>query len=100
MPPAPNHATQPKIVSPRDGHNYLPRLPREYYRGDAVVHWTLTTFDRAEGWLTESFHLRFRELMLHTSVRHGISCPTYCLMPDHCHIVWMGLCLKTEQREA
>src|SRR2546430_8520043 len=29
-----------------------------------------------------------------------LSCPTYCLMPDHVHIVWMGLWLKTDQREA
>jgi hypothetical protein len=38
---------------------YLPRLSREHYQGDAVVHWTLTTFDRARGWLTDDFHLRF-----------------------------------------
>jgi hypothetical protein len=30
---------------------YLPRLNREFYQGDAVVHWTLTIFDRKTGWL-------------------------------------------------
>ena len=26
-------------------HFYLPRLPRDYYQGDAVVHWTLPHCD-------------------------------------------------------
>jgi len=70
---------------------YLPRLPREYYQGDAVVHWTLTVFDRAKGWFSDAFHLRFRELILHAMVREKLFCPTYVLMPDHIHLLWMGL---------
>src|SRR5690606_10669291 len=31
-----------------------------------------------------------RELLLHTSARHSLSCPIYCLMPDHAHFLWMG----------
>jgi len=54
--------------------------------------------DRATGWLTERFHARFRELMLHTAIREGLFCPTYCLMPDHLHLVWMGLRLDSDQR--
>ena len=77
---------------------YLPRLPREYYQGDAVVHWTLPISHRRQGWLDERFHAAFRELMLHTAVREGLACPTYCLMPDHLHLVWMGLRLVTDQR--
>ena len=77
--------------------DYLPRLPREYYQGDAVVHWTLTTFDRATGWLSDTFHARFRELMLHASAREGLMCPRYCLMPDHLHLLWMGLRLDSDQ---
>src|SRR6266498_1132167 len=37
--------TTPKGEPPPDPLNkafYLPRLPREYYQADAVVHWTLT----------------------------------------------------------
>jgi putative transposase len=85
---------------PRDPLNrsfYLPRLSREYYQGDAVVHWTLTVFDRRRGWLNESFHARFRELVLHAAAREGIVCPIYCLMPDHLHLVWMGTRLETDQ---
>jgi len=75
----------------------LPRLPREQYRGDAVVFWTLTVFDRAQGWLSAVFHQRFRELMFHAAAREGLLCPIYCLMPDHLHLVWMGLRPDTDQ---
>ncbi|HKI69605.1 MAG TPA: hypothetical protein VKA67_08455 [Verrucomicrobiae bacterium] len=76
---------------------YLPRLPLEYYQGDAVVHWTLSISHRKQGWLDESFHVAFRELMLHAAAREGLFCPTYCLMPDHLHLVWMGLRLDSDQ---
>jgi putative transposase len=88
------------IKSARDPLNrafYLPRLPREHYQGDAVVFWTLTIFNKAKGWLTPAFHQRFRELMLHAAVREGLACPIYCLMPDHLHLVWMGLRLDSDQ---
>jgi REP element-mobilizing transposase RayT len=78
----------------------LPRLPREYYQGDAVVHWTLTMFDHARGWVSDLFHSQFREVMLHASVREGLFCPAYCLMPDHIHLLWMGLRLDSDQRNA
>jgi REP element-mobilizing transposase RayT len=78
---------------------YLPRLPREYYLGDAVVHWTLPIAMRGTGWLDDRFHARFREVLLHTVHREGFFCPTYCLMPDHMHAVWMGLRLETDQRK-
>ncbi len=92
-------------ASPSPEHPYpnrpcahgLPRLPDEYYQGDSVVHWSLTVFDRATGWLSDSFHSLFRELMLHAAAREGLFCPTYCLMPDHLHLVWMGLWLETNQ---
>jgi putative transposase len=77
---------------------YLPRLPREHYRGDAVVHWTLPISCRRQGWLGDQFHAAFRELLLHTAAREGLLCPTYCLMPDHIHLVWMGLRLDSDQR--
>jgi len=76
---------------------YLPRLPREYYQGDAAVHWTLPVSHRRKGWLDERFHAAFRELMLHAAAREGFLCPTYCLMADHLHLVWMGLRLDSDQ---
>ncbi len=85
---------------PRDPLNrafYLPRLPREHYQADAVVFWTLTIFDKAKGWLTPAFHQRFREMMLHAAAREGLICPIYCPMPDHIHLIWMGLRLDSHQ---
>jgi putative transposase len=79
---------------------YLPRLPREFYQGDAVVHWTLPVAQRHEGWLDQTFHAALRELMLHTMARQSLLCPTYCLMPDHLHLVWMGLSLESDQQHA
>jgi len=77
--------------------NHLPRLPREYYQGDAFVHWSLSIYDRKIGWLTDVFHARFRELMLHAAAREGLFCPAYCLMPDHLHLVWTGLRFDSDQ---
>jgi REP element-mobilizing transposase RayT len=76
---------------------YLPHLSREYYQADAVVFWTLPVFERATGWLDEQFHCRFRELMLHAASREDLVCPIYCLMPDHIHLVWMGLRRDSDQ---
>jgi putative transposase len=78
--------------------HYLPRLNREFYQGDAVIHWTLTVFNQGAGWLNESFHLKFRELLLHAAAREGLACPVYCLMPDHLHLVWMGLRHDSDQK--
>jgi REP element-mobilizing transposase RayT len=77
---------------------YLPRLQPEFYQTDAVVLWTLPVEHRATGWLTASFHQLFRELMLHAAAREHTLCPVYCLMPDHIHLVWMGLNLNSDQR--
>jgi putative transposase len=93
-----NFQRSPK--TPRDPLNrafYLPRLAREHYQADAVVFWILTIFDKAKGWLTPAFHRCFRELMFHAAAREGLLCPLYCLMPDHLHLVWMGLRPDSDQ---
>jgi REP element-mobilizing transposase RayT len=55
-------------------------------------------FDRGTGWLSRSFHSGFRELLLHVAAREGLFCPAYCLMPDHIHLLWLGLRRDTDQR--
>jgi putative transposase len=93
--PEPRRPPDPK---PRSAFShYLPRLRREFYQGDAVVFWTLPISHRARSWLGEGFHAAFREMMLHAAVREGVLCPAYCLMPDHLHLVWMGLRHATDQ---
>jgi putative transposase len=88
----------PTASSPAKHPGQLPRLDTKFYRGDSAVHWTLTVFNRATGWLKESFHSAFRELMQHTAAREGLFCPAYCLMPDHIHLLWLGLRHDTDQR--
>lgn len=80
--------------------DHLKRLRREYYVGDAIVHWSLTTLDRKQGWLSPVFFYRFRELLTHTMFRYRLACPIFCLMPDHIHMVWMGLSEGSDQLNA
>ncbi len=69
----------------------LSRLDREYYQGLAYVHWTMTIDDRRTGWLIPVFYYKFREILTHTMFRYSLACPIYCAMPDHIHMVWIGL---------
>ena len=75
----------------------LPRLSAPFYQARAIVHWSMTIDGRARGWLDERFHYRFREILLHTMSSFHLACPAYCLMPDHMHMVWMGLCSRSDQ---
>jgi REP element-mobilizing transposase RayT len=76
---------------------HLPRLTRHHYQGHAAVHWEGTLAHRATGWLDGAFHARFRELLLHAAAREALVCPVYCLMPDHYHLVWLGLRRTSDQ---
>ena len=81
-------------------HHHLPRLPEEHYRGRAYVHWTMTIQNRRTGWLTPAFYHRFREVLTHTMFRYGLTCPIYCCMPDHIHLLWIGILDRSDQRLA
>ncbi|MCX6956683.1 MAG: hypothetical protein NTV51_31535, partial [Verrucomicrobia bacterium] len=76
---------------PTTEKRHLPRLGPEYYRGLAFVHWTLTTERRATGWLTPAFHTVWQFTLLHACARYDLACPAYVLMPDHIHLLWLGL---------
>jgi putative transposase len=81
-------------------HNYLRRLPSEYYRGRAFVHWTMTIDERKTGWLIPVLYYKFREILTHTAFRYGLCCPLYCCMPDHLHFLWAGILESCDQRNA
>ncbi|MEO2035936.1 MAG: hypothetical protein ABGZ35_28005 [Planctomycetaceae bacterium] len=83
-----------------DHGDYLKRLSAEYYRGRACVHWTMTIHDRKTGWLQPIFYYRFRELLTHTMFRYALSCPIFCCMPDHVHLLWVGILDDADQRLA
>jgi len=91
---------KPAPLTPQPEWHHLPRLAPEYYRGFAVVQWTVTLERRATGWLDDPFHQHFRELLLHAAVREDLLCPVYILMPDHLHLLWMGLRVDSDQRNA
>ena len=91
---------KPAPLTPQPEMHHLPRLAPEFYRGFAVVQWTITLERRATGWLDDTFHLHFRELLLHAAAREGLFCPVYVLMPDHLHLLWMGLRVDSDQRNA
>ena len=91
---------KPTPLTPQPVWHHLPRLAPEFYRGFAVVQWTITLERRAKGWSDDLFHSHFRELLLPAAAREGLFCPTYVLMPDHMHLVWMGLRVNSDQRNA
>ena len=81
-------------------HRRLPRLAAAAYQRNVSVHWSMSIHNRATGWLDPLSHARFREVLLHTLVRHDLFCPVYCLMPDHLHLLWMGTSPSSDQRLA
>lgn len=81
-------------------HKYLKRLPAEYYRKQAYVHWSMTIEDRKTGWLGPLFHSEYREILTHCMFRFGLCCPIYCCMPDHFHLLWVGILDGSDQRTA
>lgn len=83
-----------------DDHDYLRRLPAAAYRGQAYVHWSMTIENRKTGWLIPIFYYKFRELLTHTAFRYGLACPIYCCMPDHIHLLWVGIRPTCDQRHA
>ena len=80
--------------------HHLPRLERSCYQAFAAVHWTMRIEPLLQGWLDERFHFEFREVLLHACVRERLVCPTYCLMPDHLHLMLLGLAVASDQLNA
>lgn len=78
-------------------NDHLKRLPKEYYLGHACVHWSMTIEDRKTGWLIPILYYKFREILTHTAFRYGICCPVYTCMPDHLHLLWMGMDSHSDQ---
>ncbi len=87
-------------LSRHEPKGYLPRVAPEFYQSTAVIFWTHTIEDRRTGWLNPTFHQAFREIVLHAAIREQLLCPIYTLMPDHLHLVWMGVSPTSNQRRA
>jgi REP element-mobilizing transposase RayT len=78
-------------------HKRLKRLDASFYQGRAYVHWTLSLNNRETGWLNVRHHLALRAILFHTCARFYLTCPTYCLMPDHGHFLFVGLIDRANQ---
>jgi len=65
-----------------------------------MVHWTMNLRDRHREWLDDVSHAKLRELLLHMATMYGISVSVYCAMPDHTHLLWLGLRLNSDQLNA
>lgn len=85
---------------PQQEKSNLPRLDAAAYRGQAYVHWAMTIEGRRTGWLIPTFNYKFRELLTHTTFRYALACPIFCLMPDHMHMIWIGIDDLTDQLKA
>jgi REP element-mobilizing transposase RayT len=75
----------------------LPRLERSCYQAFAAVHWTMKVEPPIPGWLTDQLHQDFRTVLLHACARERLFCSAYCLMPDHLHLMWLGLSRESDQ---
>ena len=92
--------TDPSNTHDPSANDWLPRLASSFYTGHAVVFWTFVIAERQTGWLDASFHHQFREQLLHTCHRYHLLCPAYVLMPDHLHLILMGVEPNANQRKA
>lgn len=86
-----------KAKMPKPPQKRLKRLDPSFYSGPAYVHWTMTVQDRHTGWLTERFHPTFRQDIMHVCARYFLCAPVYCMMPDHLHLLWIGLDARADQ---
>ena len=80
--------------------HHLTRLERSHYQAFAAVHWTMRIEPATPGWLDDHFHHQFREVLLHACVRENLACPAYCLMPDHLHLMLLGMAVASDQLNA
>jgi REP element-mobilizing transposase RayT len=92
------HSVQVQTPIPSGPPGLLPRLHPSAYQADAAILWTHPTYNRATGWLTPNLHHEFRELALHLCAREKLLIPVYVLMPDHIHMVVLGLDKNSDQR--
>lgn len=80
--------------------DHLRRLDAAGYRGHAVVHWTMTIRYRRTRWLDARMYYHSRKLLAHSQFRFAIACPIFCMMPDHIHLMWMGILESSDQKLA
>jgi len=81
---------------PQD-RKHLKRLLPHAYQGNATVHWVFNIENRETGYLTKEFFLNFQLVATHTFVRYNLVSPCICCMPDHIHLLLMGVKESSDQ---
>jgi|SRR5580704_13145805 putative transposase len=66
------------------------RLPREHYRGDVNVAFTLCTARKVELFTDGEVVSVFVAILTKSVKKHGCIVPIYCFMPDHVHLLVSG----------
>jgi putative transposase len=74
-------------ASPREHHH---RLPRESYRGQVNVAFTLCVAKRAPLFVDDDVVTEFVSLLRAAAEKHACLVPIYCFMPDHLHVLLSG----------
>jgi REP element-mobilizing transposase RayT len=60
----------------------------------------MTVERRGTGWLTPETHSGILVVLGKTMRLYELACPIYCLMPDHVHLLWLGLAPASDQLSA
>jgi putative transposase len=72
---------------PREKHH---RLPRESYRGQVNVAFTLCVGNRTPLFAESDVVSVFVSILRDAVEKHGCVVPVYCFMPDHVHLLLSG----------
>src|SRR5512137_1998805 len=75
----------------RDVRERPHRLPRWEYQGRVVVAFTLCVQDRVRLFESDETIESFVAVLADVCARRGCCVPIYCFMPDHLHVLTMGL---------
>lgn len=76
------------------------RLPDAAYHGRKAVAFTACETSRRPGFADGEIFGMVRETLAEAAERHGCSVPIFCLMPDHLHVLMLGLADDSRPRLA
>jgi hypothetical protein len=81
------HCGEKHPVPCREKHHHL---PREHYRGDVNVAFTVCVARKVELFTDNEVVSVFVALLTKSVKKYGCIVPVYCFMPDHIHLLVSG----------
>jgi REP element-mobilizing transposase RayT len=76
------------------------RLPEAAYLGRKCVAFTVCEIERQPCLTSEDVFQMVRQTLTDASGRYGCSVPIFCLMPDHLHVLMLGLSDASQPKRA